>query len=181
LIFSVSGLAATFNPRFLPAPRAVKTGDGTGAGREEPPLPGLSPREDGLRRLLFRYRYKANVWVLPRIPVGMLSAARKSCRVPAADRVLGLLDFTGSGKATDAMLFGCQGLYYHNPDASVQPGPGAIPYQEFAGRSFVNHGEEVYLDNDQFLCPNARHSGVDCEQLTALLHEVRQLLAGPPS
>jgi tRNA A-37 threonylcarbamoyl transferase component Bud32 len=153
---------------------------GSRSRKSREPFPGLSREEDDLRQLLLRYQdHLSSLWVLPEVPGEMLATARKSCRAPRADRVLGLLDFTGEDSGEDALLFGCRGLYYHNREDSVQPGAGSIPYEELPQRSFVNHGQAVYLGKEQFLCPDP--DVVDCEQLAALLAEVRTLLVSRPA
>jgi tRNA A-37 threonylcarbamoyl transferase component Bud32 len=151
-------------------------GAGSRSRKTREPFPGLSREEDDLRRLLLRYQDQlSSLWVLPDIPGEMLATARQSCRAPGADRVLGLLEFTGEDSGADALLFGCRGLYYHNREDSIHPGAGTIPYEDLPQRSFVNHGQDVYLGKEQFLCPAPEV--VECEHLAALLAEVAALLA----
>jgi hypothetical protein len=78
-------------------------------------------------------------------------------------------------------VFGCRALYYHNAAQTAHAGSASIPYAELSKRSLVNHGKAVYLGNDQFLEPHPDDTGVDCEKLTQLLHEVQQMFASPPA
>jgi tRNA A-37 threonylcarbamoyl transferase component Bud32 len=119
------------------------------------------------------------LFLLPKIPPERLATARKVCRVPVAERVLGLLDLTYGETATHSLLFGSQGIYFHNVAESDSPGPWAVRYEEFPSRSFVNHGTQVYLGNDQFLCPEAdwcEYYPDGCETVAHLLNAVRQAL-----
>jgi tRNA A-37 threonylcarbamoyl transferase component Bud32 len=181
----------------------VGDGDGTAGGQvpapgpaslastaPDAPVPGLTPTEDALRHLMLdaQKRFPQSAFygcpllaVLPVIASENLAAVRKSCGVPPDERVLAILDLPEAGpdeefEAGDGLVFGCRALYYHNAQGTDHPGSGSIPYAELGQRSFVNHGKEVYLGNDQFLaCPEVR--GVDCEQLVWLLYEIREFFA----
>ena len=119
------------------------------------------------------------------IPPERLSAGHKACRVPAAERILGLVDLTYEETAAHGLLFGGQGIYFHNPPGSDSAGPGAIRYDEFPSRVFVNHGTQVYLGKDQFLCPEAdwcEYYPDGCETIAGLLNALRQAIqARPPA
>jgi hypothetical protein len=137
---------------------------------------GLSAREQGIRQVLepFSENY---LLLLPEIPSERLAAARKACQVPADERVLGLLDLTSEESAEHSLVFGGKGLYYHNPRKSDCPGPGAVRYEEFPSRTFVNHGTQVYLGKDQFLCPEAdwcENYPEGCDRIAHLLNAVRR-------
>jgi hypothetical protein len=74
-------------------------------------------------------------------------------------------------------VFGGKGIYFHNPDGSDFPGSGTVPYEEFASRSFVNHGTKVYLGKDDFLCPPAEwceNYPEGCDKIAHLLSAVRR-------
>jgi hypothetical protein len=112
-----------------------------------------------------------------------------------------LLDLDSSEEAKYSLLFGTKGIYYCNPKKAAQRGPGAVAYSEFHGRTFVNHGHQVYLGKkqfpfpgglltkaiaslnqvelgqEQFLCPEPEwiESYVDgCETIVTLLNLVKQ-------
>ena len=55
-----------------------------------------------------------DLFVLPDIPAAKLANARRTCKVPDDDEVLGLVDLTVFGSASDALLLGRKALYYHN-------------------------------------------------------------------
>jgi hypothetical protein len=86
--------------------------------------------------------------------------------------------------ARHSLLFGGQGIYFHNADEGDSPGPGAVRYEEFPSRAFVNHGTRVYLGHDQFLCPEAGWSEYypdGCEKIAHFLNAVGQAVqAGRP-
>jgi hypothetical protein len=145
------------------------------------PIPGLTTQEEGLRRLLLSSADDLSdcLSVLPDIDNDLLRTARHCCRAAPEDRILAVLDFSG-GEGTSALLFGCTGLYWRNGDDTSHPETGWLRYTELADRRVVNHGDVVYLGNDQFLCPNPDDSGIDCEALVSLLTRVRDALAPRP-
>ena len=151
---------------------------------DEEPVPGLAPDQEALRQQLLRVKKRFELWgsmsVLPDIDGDLLATARKTCRVPPDERVVGILDFSGGEPGEDGVVFGCRALFYHNSEETEHAGSDSILYAELSKRSFVNHGKAVYLGNDQFLEPQPDETGVDCEKLTRLLHEVQQLLAAAP-
>ena len=49
-----------------------------------------------------------------------------------------------------------------------------MSYEEFASRTFANHGNEVYLGNNQFLYTDP--DAVDCEAVTSLLNAIRETI-----
>jgi tRNA A-37 threonylcarbamoyl transferase component Bud32 len=144
------------------------------------PLAGLTAQQEKLRRLLESAEGElSNLSVLPDIDNDLLAAARQQCRAAADDRILAVLDFGGEGES--ALLFGTAGLYWRNAEDTPHPGPGSLGYADLAGRRLVNHGDVVYLGNDQFLCPNPDESGIDCEELVKVLYKVRAAMAPRPA
>lgn len=141
------------------------------------PRLGLSKEDERLRRRLKRYLPLEGFSVLPEIDADALAVARKRCHVPAGERVLALADLTGEESAQYCLVFGCQGIYFRNPPKGECPGVGAIPYAEFPARAFVNHGRQVYLGGEQYLCPVEDCESPDCETLAGMLSSVRQLIA----
>jgi hypothetical protein len=136
---------------------------------------GLSAREQGIYQALISFS-EHYFFLLPEIPSERLAVARKACCVPADELVLGLLDLTAEETAEHSLVFGDKGVYYHNPKKSEFPGPGAVRYAEFASRTFVNHGTQVYLGKDQFLCPEAdwcENYPDGCDKIIHLLNTVR--------
>jgi len=145
---------------------------------------GLSADEQRLREILVAHA-QDYLFAVGNIPPERLSAGHKACRVPAAERILGLVDLTYEETAAHGLLFGGQGIYFHNPPGSDSAGPGAIRYDEFPSRVFVNHGTQVYLGKDQFLCPEAdwcEYYPDGCETIAGLLNALRQAIqARPPA
>jgi hypothetical protein len=147
-------------------------------------VPGLAPAEEAVRQLLRRSRkafhqdgWSDRLFALPGIEGEALAAARKSCRVPADERVLGLLDLSGDVDGSAGLVFGTRGLYYQAPEEMEHARPWNMSYDELGRREIVNHGTAVYLDNEQFLAANTEETDIDCEKLTRLLYEVRAVLA----
>jgi tRNA A-37 threonylcarbamoyl transferase component Bud32 len=139
---------------------------------------GLSPDEQRIRQALVPFEEDYRL-LLPDIPPERLATARKACQVPAAERILGLLDLTYDETAAHGLLFGGHGIYFHN--ATGSPSSGAVRYEEFPARTFVNHGTQVYLGNDQFLAPEAdwcEYYPDGCEKIANLLNTVRQAVQG---
>ena len=71
------------------------------------------------------------------------------------------------------MVFGCHGIYYCNGDETNYPGSGLVPYVQLATRTIVNHGVDVYLGQDQYVCPEPENTDIDCENLAALLTQLQ--------
>jgi tRNA A-37 threonylcarbamoyl transferase component Bud32 len=143
---------------------------------------GLSAAEQRIRQALVGHS-EDYLFVVPEIPPERLSAGRKACQVPPAERVLALLDLTYGETAEHTLLVGSQGIYFHNPTESEAPGTRAIRYEEFPSRVFVNHGTKVYLGNDQYLCPEAEWCDYypnGCETIAQLLNAVRQAIQAQP-
>jgi hypothetical protein len=162
--------------------------DYTGAEDEEEaddsaePMPGLSVKEEELRQLLLKSDLAGWDWlsVIPNIDDTLLAAARKQARVALDDRVLAVLDLA-AGEEGSFMVFGCSGLYWYNGQDTPHPGTGSLSYAELAGRRFVNHGDAVYLGDDQFLCPTPTpdEGGIECDVLVKALTGVRDLMKAP--
>jgi serine/threonine protein kinase len=144
------------------------------------PVPGLTPQEERLRRLLADSALADYLAVIPDIDNSLLAVARKQCQAAPDDRILAVLDFSG-GEGEAALLFGCAALYFCNGDDTPHPDSAWLRYTDLAGRPLVNHGDAVYLGNNLFLCPNPDETGIDCEELANLLGKVRDLMAPPAS
>jgi serine/threonine protein kinase len=137
-----------------------------------PPVPGLTAPEEKLRRLLLSHEDSSGyLAVIPEIDNTLLATARKRCRAAPDDRILAVLDFS-NGEGESALLFGSATLYWRNGEDTPHPGTGCLGYVELAGRRIINHGDVVYLGQDQFLCPDPEETGIDCEELVSLLNKM---------
>jgi tRNA A-37 threonylcarbamoyl transferase component Bud32 len=138
-------------------------------------LAGLSAECREIRRRLESFQSTLNCYIFPELDSDLQSVCRKACNVPPDERVLGLIDFTGNEDGDNVLFFGCHGLHFCNYKKSRQPGAQRLPYDEFAKRSFVNHGRDVYLGDNQYLCTDP-DADVDCEAVTNLLNAVREIM-----
>jgi serine/threonine protein kinase len=133
--------------------------------------------EEVLLPLLRGFLPQRDLHVLPDIPSNKLANASQACRLPAGERILALVDATVFGSAKNALLFGREGLYYHNDWSSKVAGPDRVPYIEFRQRRFYRESwAEVGLDQGQFF--NRSGSQVSSQKVVELLLAVRQALAG---
>jgi len=99
--------------------------------------------------------------------------------VPGDERVLGLIDCTVSGSATDCLIFARRGLYYYNMGAS-NPNPGFPPYGEFAECPFAPSWLNcIDLGKDRYCNRAGASVGRDkiIEMLTAIKQAVLALSA----
>jgi hypothetical protein len=153
-------------------------GGGSGGGKPSPAdLPsGLSSAEGEVFKVLQRCGDSVSVYLPPDIPAGGLHNARKASGVPPEERVLGIIDLTGDeDDMTHHVLFATTGLYYC-VTRGKKAVAGAVPYAEFPGRVFVNHGKEVYLGGDQFLPLDPDEGHPECEDVVNLLNEIRAVV-----
>jgi serine/threonine protein kinase len=67
----------------------------------------------------------------PNIPPEKLANATTKAQVPTDESVLGLIDLTFWGSATNSIIFGARALYYYDSKGSGKPNPGTIAYSEF--------------------------------------------------
>ena len=110
------------------------------------------------------------------IPEKKLSNARTACAVPEGERLLALVDATVFGSAKNCLVFGTEGLYFHNDWSSRTAGAGVVPYAEFADRLFVRESwAEVALGQGQFF--NRSGSQVTSQKVVDILLAVRNALA----
>lgn len=159
-------------------PIAELFGEAVGQKTEEAPeaLPGLSGAEREILRVLKQFSGEEGLYMAPELPTGGLSNARRSCGMPAAERVLALLDFTGDeDDASQSLLFGSSGIYFHIDKGSgvAKEITSSVPYTDFRRRSFVNHGKSVYLGDDVLLTP-PEECGVSCETICNMLNALKQ-------
>jgi hypothetical protein len=123
--------------------------------------------------VLSKASWSIGVHLYPDIPSELLAACRKTSQIPKEELVFGLIDLSGNEDGDNCLLFGQAGLYIHNPSDSAHSGSVAIPYVELSKRTFVNHGDAIYLGRDQFL-HNSEGAVADCETLLNLLNKVRE-------
>jgi hypothetical protein len=96
--------------------------------------------EESLLDLLREYNADNKFYIAPEIPAKKLANACRSCRIPADKRVLGLIDCTLFGSATNCVAFTSDTLYYHNSTkGDCQPNPAAIPYETLPERTLQNY------------------------------------------
>jgi tRNA A-37 threonylcarbamoyl transferase component Bud32 len=140
----------------------------------------LTGQEAVIAGVLKRFESAANIYLPPDLPGEGLHTARKSCGVPDAERVLGLIDLTGEDEMSRCVLFGNTAVFF-NTKRKKEEIKGAIAYAEFPERTFVNHGKAVYLGQEQFLYVDPDECGVDGETLANLLNALRETVpAGQP-
>jgi hypothetical protein len=88
-------------------------------GMQERPLldSATVPASDEERRIaaivaiLFEYQTRG-FYVTPGIPLALLASARRSCAVPESEPIVGVLDCSGIGTASQAIAFGTRRFYY---------------------------------------------------------------------
>ena len=118
------------------------------------------------------------LFVEPDVPPKKLANATRACALPPTERVLAVIDCTVFGSAKNCLVFGCEGIYFHNDRTSKSAGAGAVPYHEFDSRVFDDGGfQEVALGEDQFL--NVSGSSVSKAKALDMLQSVKQLVSGP--
>lgn len=110
-------------------------------------------------------------YVHPNIPVRKMTNATKSCAVPPSDTILGLIDCTVFGSASDALVFGKHGFYYYNMGSNV-PDPGRVVYSEFPeitfGTSWLNC---ITLGGDRYC--NKAGSNIGRDKVIKMLNAIK--------
>jgi hypothetical protein len=71
-------------------------------------------REEKILEVLRSTLPQSDLYLIPDIPADKLDNARQSCALPPHEKVLGLLDCTIKGSAKNALIFGLDGIYWHN-------------------------------------------------------------------
>lgn len=136
--------------------QAFRSGDQTAAPIDATSLlpaevRGL-PLDQSIVQLLAMYLPQSDLFVTPNIPPKKLANAVRTCRVPFTQRILGLMDCTVFGSGKNCLLFGCDGVYYHNDWSGKSSGCGMIPYAQFPARRFGDGGpHEVSLGRKQYV------------------------------
>src|SRR5262249_24564415 len=141
-----------------------------------PPAAGSSPgpSDEEILSRLRPFQHEDQFYLAPELPAGGLYKARKSSRVPPAEPVLALLDFTGDEEdAPQSLLFGSTGIYFH-VENNGEGVTHSVPYAEFGRRRFLNHGKEVYLGEGVLLTPPDDFEAVSCETICRMLDALKQ-------
>jgi hypothetical protein len=125
-----------------------------------------------LRSVLARWASQEDVHLEPNIPSKKLANAIRSSGAPPDETIVGLVDCTTLGSATDCLMFGLDGLYWHNGSASKSPGPGSLGYSELATATFERPSlsRDICLSNGQHICTGS--SQVSRKDLIAMLEEI---------
>jgi GTP-binding protein EngB required for normal cell division len=100
------------------------------------PLP-VRPLHDqvlAILRMAKSFHMQSRLHVHPDLPRGKVSNARAACRIPESEVVLGLVDNTRLGSATNCFVFGARGVYYHQK-SQTKP-TGSLPYASFPACAF---------------------------------------------
>jgi hypothetical protein len=82
-----------------------------------------------------------NFHIVTEIPGEKLKNARKKCKIPEEETVLGLLDLTVKGSAKNCLVFGTKGIYFHNSIFSKEPGKRFIQYEKYKNLNFELYGK----------------------------------------
>jgi hypothetical protein len=86
--------------------------------------------------ILQRYASGMGFHLWPNIPPKKLAKAKSKVTIPADETILGLVDCSSFGTASDSLLFGSQGFYYHH-SVSSRPNPGTVSYATFPTLEFA--------------------------------------------
>jgi hypothetical protein len=142
----------------------------------------LDTDRDQLRKtlcgVLANYADKPSVSLDPDIPPSKLENAKKACEVPQEETILALVDCTALGSAKDCLMFGNEGIYWHNPRSSKSPGRGAIPYGDLAHRQFEKpkYSYDIHLGDNLYI--NTASSQFSRDDLLSMLEETASLFSG---
>ncbi len=92
----------------------------------------------------------------PGIPPKKITNATKSCMVPENEKIIGIIDCTFWGSATDAMVFGEKGIYFHSDVIEIQgeeeirvsvPMTGKLDYNDFPSEKFLIKDDHIEFNN----------------------------------
>jgi len=140
-----------FGPRAGEPQRRKAAEDKATASKPEAPGPGVkgpvstgppglkvSPetRRETITDLLRGFLPQDDMFVAPHIPQNKKRNARRACKIPADEKLAGLVDCTVFGSAKNAVAFSADGVYYHNDWTGLHTGSGCVRYERFKGLSF---------------------------------------------
>src|SRR5262249_55511933 len=98
------------------------------------------------------------------------------------EKVLGLIDCTTFGSASDCVLFSSNALYYHNGLGGAKPNPALVPYSDFPGCNFAKYWLFCVSVKDDWymnLAGSNVNRGKVVETLNAIKHAVLLLRDAP--
>jgi serine/threonine protein kinase len=147
-------------------------------GSEEPIdqiIEAVDPDNGSQEQVILRLlkRFDDLVRLHSNIPGDWLREAREACAVPPDDRILGLVDLSGSTcERWENLLFGTRAVYFYTAGNS-----GAIPYSAFHEQVVVNHGTAIYLGQHGLLALGSWFT-TECsvERLSTLLSALQAVL-----
>lgn len=110
-------------------------------------------------------------YVLPEIPRDLLSQACQVCEAPSLE-ICGMVNASLQATGRCVLLFGLQGLYYHNDWRSRSPGRGFIAYGELCEKKICRRSwAEVDLGSGEIF--DRSGSQVTCQQIVDVLREIQ--------
>jgi len=142
-----------------------------------PPLAADPARDERVVAALRSFLPQNDLYVAPDIPPKKVANARAACGIPADERVLGLVNCTVFGSAKNALVFGSRAAYFHN-EWSESCRQGAIPYPEFASRTFSDGGARNVNLGSGNQALDVSGSSCSKAQVIAILHAVGRAFRG---
>ena len=133
--------------------------------------PTRGSQEQAILRLLRRFEDLVRLY--SDIPGEWLREARETSAVPPDDRILGLVDLSGSTcERWENLLFGTRAVYFYTAGSS-----GAIAYSTFHEQVVVNHGTAIYLGQHGLLALGSWFTTESsAERLSTLLGALQAVL-----
>jgi hypothetical protein len=124
-------------------------------------------------RILLANDSQYRFYLAPSIPPNKLANATAKACVPVDEKVLGLIDCTIFGSASDCLIFGSRGFYYHNSLGGSNPNPGSIEYSEFPRCQFRTSGLwSIRLDEHRYF--GQAGSSLSRRKVIAILTAIKQ-------
>lgn len=131
----------------------------------------IPPTPVAILQALAQFEPQNDLHVSPNIPQNKLSFALESCDVPSWEDILGMIDCTFLGSAKDCILFGREGIYFHQ----FLDTPGDLQYSAFPQCTFeVVSLERVRTGYGADL--SVFRSAMRAEQLCAVLQTIKNLM-----
>jgi tetratricopeptide (TPR) repeat protein len=112
------------------------------------------------------------IYLAPNIPLKKLENACAAAAVPGDEVIRALIDCTIFGSASDCLVFGSRGFYYHNMGGN-QPDPGYVGYDEFPQIRFSTAWLNcITLGGDRYC--NKAGSNMSRDKIIEMLTNIRQ-------
>ena len=148
-----------------------------------PPLDSRAQGPQRIRAALERARARmhsraSDLYVAPEIPPKKLANARRVCEVSDDEEIVGLLDCTLFGAATDCVLWSTTRIYYRN-FAAPQTGPHQIRYSRLPALLFTRADALSVRMGEQPQCTVAG-SSMNAEDLLQILRDLTAIARGEP-